>query len=86
MDLVNVVKDIAQAKNAAPGQIALAWLLAQGEDIVPIPGTKRLKYLEENAAAAQLPLTAEELARLDALATQTSGPRYGEQGMKMVER
>ena len=86
MTLVDVVKEIAQAKGAAPGQIALAWLLAQGKDIAPIPGTKRLKYLEENAAAAQLSLTAEELARLDALATQTSGPRYGEQGMKMVER
>ena len=86
MALVEVVKEIAGAKNAAPGQIALAWLLAQGSDIVPIPGTKRLKYLEENAAAAQISLTAEELARLDALATQTSGPRYGDQGMKMVER
>jgi aryl-alcohol dehydrogenase-like predicted oxidoreductase len=86
MELVHVVKEIATAKGAAPGQIALAWLLAQGEDIAPIPGTKRLKYLEENAAAAKLSFTAEELARLDALATQTSGPRYGEQGMKMVER
>lgn len=86
MELVNVVKEIAEAKKAAPGQVALAWLLAQGADIAPIPGTKRLKYLEENAAAAQLSLTAEELARLDALATQTSGPRYSEQGMKMVER
>ena len=86
LTLVDVVKEIAQAKDAAPGQIALAWLLAQGEDIVPIPGTKRLKYLEENAASADLSLTAEDLARLDALATQTSGPRYSEQGMKMVER
>ena len=86
MDLVNVVKDIALAKNAAPGQIALAWLLAQGEDIVPIPGTKRSKYLEENAAAATVSLTEGELARLNDLATQTSGPRYSEQGMKMVER
>lgn len=86
MDLVGVVKEIATAKNAAPGQIALAWLLAQGKDIAPIPGTKRLKYLEENAAAANLSLTTEDLARLDTLATQTSGPRYGEQGMKMIER
>ncbi len=86
MVLVDVVKEIAQAKGATPGQIALAWLLAQGEDIAPIPGTKRLKYLEENAAAADLTLTTEELARLNALAAQTSGPRYSEQGMKMVER
>ena len=86
LEVVEVVKEIAAAKDAAPGQIALAWLLAQGADIVPIPGTKRLKYLEENAAAADLALTADEIARLDTLATQTSGPRYGEQGMKMIER
>ena len=86
MALVDVVKEIAQSKGTTPGQIALAWLLAQGKDIVPIPGTKRLKYLEENAAAAQVSLAAEELARLNALAPQTAGPRYGEQGMKMVER
>ena len=86
MTLVDVVKDIARFKEAAPGQVALAWLLAQGEDIVPIPGTKRLKYLEENAAAAEICLTTEEIARLDDLANQTSGPRYGESSMSMVER
>ena len=84
--LVDVVKDIAQSQDAATGQVALAWLLAQGEDIVPIPGTKRLKYLEENAASVAVSLTAHDLARLDALATQTSGPRYNERGMGMVER
>lgn len=86
MALVDIVKDIARAKDAAPGQVALAWLLAQGKDIAPIPGTKRLKYLEENAASADISLSGGELTRLNALATQTSGPRYGEQGMKMVER
>lgn len=86
MALVDVVKDIAHSKDAVPSQIALAWLLAQGKDIAPIPGTKRLKYLEENAAAAAVSLTVDDLARLDALATQTSGPRYGERGMGMVER
>ncbi len=86
MALVDVVKDIAHSKDAVPSQIALAWLLAQGKDIAPIPGTKRLKYLEENAAAAAVSLTVGDLARLDALATQTSGPRYGERGMGMVER
>jgi len=86
MELVDVVKDIARSKNAAPGQIALAWLLAQGEDIAPIPGTKRLEYLEENAASAAISLTSDDLARLNALATQTAGPRYGERGMGMVER
>ena len=86
MALVDEVKDIARSKDAAPGQIALAWLLAQGEDIAPIPGTKRLPYLEENAASITISLTADDLARLDALATQTAGPRYGERGMGMVER
>ena len=86
MELVDVVKDIARSKNAAPGQIALAWLLAQGEDIAPIPGTKRLEYLEENAASVAISLTSDDLARLNALATQTAGPRYGERGMGMVER
>ncbi len=86
MALVDVVKEIAQAKGTTPGQIALAWLLAQGKNIAPIPGTKRLKYLEENVAAATVTLTDGEMTRLNDLATQTSGPRYSEQGMKMVER
>ncbi len=84
--LVDVVKEIAQAKNAVPSQVALAWLLAQGENIVPIPGTKRLKYLEENAQAVNVSLSSEELTRLGALATQTSGPRYGERMMGLTER
>jgi aryl-alcohol dehydrogenase-like predicted oxidoreductase len=86
MALVDVVKEIARAKGAAPGQIALAWLLGQGEDIAPIPGTKRLKYLEENAGSANISLSPDDLARLDALAPQTAGPRYSESGMSMVER
>ena len=86
MTLVEEVKEIAKAHEAAPGQVALAWLLAQGDAIVPIPGTKRLKYLEENAASTQVELTADDLMRLNALAPQTSGPRYSERGMGMVER
>ena len=86
MALVQVVKEIAQAKEAKPSQVALAWLLEQGTDIVPIPGTKRVKYLEENAAAVNVSLSHDDLAKLESLATQTSGPRYGENGMKMVER
>ncbi len=86
MALVDVVKEIAAAKNAVPGQVALAWLLEQGTDIVPIPGTKRLPYLEENAQAVDISLSHDDLAKLELLATQTSGPRYGENGMKMVER
>ena len=86
LEMVEVVRDIARSKEATVGQVALAWLLAQGQDIVPIPGTKRLKYLEENAAAVNVVLTADDLARLDVLAAQTSGPRYSERGMSMVER
>ena len=86
LEMVQVVQEIAAAKNAAPGQIALAWLLGQGRDIVPIPGTKRAKYLKENAGSVDVSLSHEDLARLEELAVQTSGPRYGESGMKMVER
>lgn len=86
LKLAEVVQEIASAKNAAPGQIALAWLLEQGTDIAPIPGTKRLKYLQENTAAVDVSLSHDDLARLEDLAVQTSGPRYGEGGMKMVER
>ncbi len=86
MALVDVVKEIAREKDAQPGQIALAWLLAQGQNIAPIPGTKRLKYLEENAQAASITLSAEHLARLDRLGTQTAGLRYGERYMAMVEQ
>jgi len=88
MRAAQVVRDIAQAHHAKPGQIALAWVLAKGEDIVPIPGTKRRTYLEENVAAAAIDLTAEEVTRLDeALASgKISGPRYGEAMMAMVDR
>lgn len=86
LELVDLVKQVAAQKDAASSQIALAWLLAQGTDIVPIPGTKRLKYLEENAGAAAIMLTPEELSRLSEVAARTSGPRYGERGMSMVER
>jgi aryl-alcohol dehydrogenase-like predicted oxidoreductase len=84
--LVDVVREIARSRDAKPGQVALAWLLAQGEDIAPIPGTKRVPYLEENAGAAGITLSPDDLARLDALATQTSGPRYNAQMMAMAER
>jgi aryl-alcohol dehydrogenase-like predicted oxidoreductase len=71
-----------------PGQIALAWLLQKGEDIVPIPGTKRRTYLEENIAAVKLLLEPEEMARLDqALSPEAvSGPRYNVRMMAMVDR
>lgn len=64
LQLVTVVEELAAEKNCAPAQLALAWVLAQGDDIVPIPGTKRIKYLEENIAALDVDLTAEELERI----------------------
>ncbi|MGY2065120.1 aldo/keto reductase [Blastococcus sp. SYSU DS0619] len=66
--LVDAVRELAAVKGVSPGQLALAWVLAQGDDVVPIPGTKRRSYLEENAGAAAVELTADELARLDLIA------------------
>ncbi|ASW54728.1 aldo/keto reductase [Plantactinospora sp. KBS50] len=74
--LVDVVRQIAAEREVLPGQVALAWVHAQGEDVVPIPGTKRVSYLEQNVAAADLRLDAADLARLDRLAEQTVGARY----------
>lgn len=88
MKLVEAVRALASAKAATPAQVALAWLLAQGPDIVPIPGTKRRRYLEENAAATDLQLSAAELRQLEAAAPrgQTAGPRYGERMMALLDR
>ena len=80
---------MAQPKGCTPSQLALAWVLAQGDDIVPIPGTKRIKYLDENLGAAERrALTADELAEIDALlpAGSASGDRYHEQAMKAIDR
>ncbi|MBP2298545.1 aldo/keto reductase [Azospirillum picis] len=84
--LVEAVKALAARKGCTPGQIALAWLLAQGPDILPIPGTKRIKYLEENVAAAEVALTDEELKALaDALPPgAAAGDRYTAEGMRGV--
>src|SRR5919199_2678114 len=78
VELAERVREIAAEKDATPGQLALAWLLYQGEDIVPIPGTKRRKYLEENAAAAAIELTDEDLGRIDEAAPKgvAAGDRY----------
>jgi aryl-alcohol dehydrogenase-like predicted oxidoreductase len=88
MRAASVVKEIAERKKATPGQIALAWLLHKGDDIVPIPGTKRRTYLEENVAAAGIRLEPEEMAELDhALSPEAiSGPRYSEKMMALVDR
>ena len=85
---VGVVTTLAQRKNVTPGQVALAWLLHKGQDIVPIPGTKRRKYLDENVAAAALSLDAAEMATLDAALPPgiTSGARYGPQMMTYINR
>jgi aryl-alcohol dehydrogenase-like predicted oxidoreductase len=84
----SLVQSIAEQRNAKPGQVALAWLLQKGDDIVPIPGTKRRTFLEENIAALYLTLTSAEIAELDrALAPEAvSGPRYGERMMATVDR
>lgn len=78
LQLVEQVKAIAQEKGVTPSQLALAWLLAQGEDIVPIPGTKRRKYLEENVAATEITLSPEDLQRIDEVAPKgvAAGDRY----------
>ena len=88
MKAAAIVRDIAAQINAKPGQVALAWLLAKGEDIVPIPGTKRVKYLEENLAAADITLSAAQMKLLDdALApSKISGPRYNPTVMKTIDR
>ncbi len=88
IDLVNEIAAIATEKNCKPSQLALAWVLAQGDDIVPIPGTKRRKYLEENAGAFQVKLSAAELARIDKIMPRgaASGSRYPEASMAAVGR
>jgi aryl-alcohol dehydrogenase-like predicted oxidoreductase len=84
----SAVRDLATRKGATAGQIALAWLLHKGDDIVPIPGTKRRTYLEENVAAANVRLTRDDMATLDAALApeKVAGPRYGEKAMAQVDR
>ncbi len=84
LDVVAEVQKIAAAKGCTPAQLALAWLFAQGDDIVPIPGSTRAERVEENAGAAAITLSREELAALEALAPQVVGERYMEGGMKLV--
>jgi aryl-alcohol dehydrogenase-like predicted oxidoreductase len=84
MRIVAKLREIAEEKDVTPAQLALAWVLAQGDDIVPIPGTKRRKYLEENAAAADIELSDEELSRIDDELPEVSGERYEETGMAAV--
>lgn len=80
--LVDYIKEIAEQKGCKPSQLALAWLLAQGEDIIPIPGTKRVSYLEENSGAVDVQLTTEDLQRINEIAPKgiAIGERYGNMG------
>ena len=82
--IVAKVEEIASEKGITSAQLAIAWVLAQGEDLAPIPGTKRRSYLEQNAAAADVELTSEDLERIDAELPNVSGERYPEEGMKAV--
>jgi aryl-alcohol dehydrogenase-like predicted oxidoreductase len=88
LDLVEKVRQIAVEKGCTPAQLALAWVLAQGDNIIPIPGTKRRRYLEENLGALNVRLTAGDLAGIDAAmpAGAAAGDRYPEAGMKLVGR
>jgi aryl-alcohol dehydrogenase-like predicted oxidoreductase len=88
MRLVERVREIADQVACTPAQLALAWLLHQGDDVVPIPGTKHVRYLEENAAAADIELTPEQLAALDEAMPvgAAAGDRYPAATMASVER
>ena len=85
LQLASKVAEIAAEKDITPAQLALAWVLAQGEDLVPIPGTKRRRYLEENAAAVDVELSEDDLARIDAELPTAAGERYDEAGMASVD-
>lgn len=88
LQTVNALEAFAKEKGITAAQLSLAWLLAQGEDVVPIPGTKRRKYLQENAAAADVQLSAADLAAIDNILSENAiaGTRYTEGGMKLVNR
>ena len=84
LELARKIAEIAEEKDITPAQLAIAWVLAQGEDIVPIPGTKRREYLEQNAGAAEVELSHEDLRRIEAELPAVAGDRYDETGMASV--
>jgi aryl-alcohol dehydrogenase-like predicted oxidoreductase len=88
LDLVRKIGELARVKSCSPSQLALAWVLAQGSDIIPIPGTKRIAYLEDNLGASRVGLNADELRQIDEILPPGSaaGQRYHEQSMKAVNR
>jgi aryl-alcohol dehydrogenase-like predicted oxidoreductase len=87
LDLVRKVEEIAREKGCTPAQLALAWLLARGSEIVPIPGTKQRARLEENTRAVSVALSKSDLARIDAVAPKgvAAGARYAETGMRLLD-
>jgi aryl-alcohol dehydrogenase-like predicted oxidoreductase len=86
LDLVATVEGLAAEKGCTPAQLALAWLLSRGEDVIPIPGSTRIERVAENAGAAQVALSPGEIRALDALAPTVAGERYAEGGMRAVNR
>lgn len=84
--IVDVVRAVASECDATPAQVALAWVLSRGGDVVPIPGTKRVRYLEENVGALGVRLSADQIARLEGLASLTAGERYAPEMMQLVEQ
>ncbi len=86
LDLVDKVGELARAKGSTPAQLALAWLLARGNDIIPIPGSTRIERVEENAGATRVQLSPEDIQSLDALGPTVAGDRYAEGGMRAVNR
>ena len=86
LDLVGRVEALASKKGCTPAQLAIAWLLSRGDDIVPIPGSTRSERVEENAAAAAITLSADEIAALDAVGAAVAGDRYPEGGMRTINR
>jgi aryl-alcohol dehydrogenase-like predicted oxidoreductase len=86
LQLIDLVKEVARKHSATLAQVAIAWTLQQGENIVPIPGTKRIKYLEENCESAELHLDKDDLGYLSSIASRITGERYDERGLAMIER
>jgi len=84
LELVNMVKSVAHKHSATPAQVALAWVLARGADFVPIPGTKRVKYLEDNVGSLEVVLDATDMTQLEGIAGQVAGDRYPEASMKRI--
>ena len=87
LKIVDAIAEVAKRHKASNAQVALAWLLAQGDDVVPIPGVKRRETMRDSAGSVDVALTADDLAAIDAAAPNggTAGPRYGERGMRMVK-